>query len=99
MLGQLVPWLSGECYRPVVVLVTDTDLVPVVAMAESLGMRPAVRLREGAWRDGRHHDKIFYEYLNPTWVAQLGDPESLAETSERRPCGDAGEPGAVDRVL
>ena len=74
MLGQLVPWIAGERHRPVVVLVTDTNLEPVTARAESLGMRPAVRLRDGAWRDGQHHDRIFYEYLNPVWVARLGDP-------------------------
>jgi RimJ/RimL family protein N-acetyltransferase len=74
MLAQLVPWLSGERYRPVVVLATDTGLEPVRAMAESLGMRPAVRLRDGVWRDGRCHDKVFYEYLNPVWIARLGDP-------------------------
>ena len=57
MLAQLVPWLSGERYRPVVVLATDSGLEPVRAAAESLGMRPAVRLRDGIWRDGRRHDK------------------------------------------
>jgi RimJ/RimL family protein N-acetyltransferase len=90
MLGQLVPWLSGERYRPVVVLAIDASLEPVTATAISLGMRPAVRLREGVWHDGRHHDKIFYECLNPAWVARLGDPGSgIAE---------AGEPVAVPRM-
>src|SRR5918993_2000191 len=65
MLEQLVPWLSGERYRPVVVLATDAALEPVVAAAETLGMLPSVRLRDGIWRDGRHHDMVFYEYLNP----------------------------------
>lgn len=74
MLAQLVPWLSGERYRPVVVLATDTGLDPVRAAAESLGMRPAVRLRDGVWWDGRRHDMVFYEYLNPVWIARLGDP-------------------------
>jgi RimJ/RimL family protein N-acetyltransferase len=74
MLEQLVPWLSGELYRPLVVLATDSGLEPVRAAAESLGMRPAVRLRDGVWRDGRRHDKIFYEYPNPVWIARLGDP-------------------------
>jgi RimJ/RimL family protein N-acetyltransferase len=74
MLAQLVPWLSGERYRPVVVLATDTGLEPVCAAAESLGMRPAVRLRDGVWRDGRHRDLIFYECLNPVWITRLGDP-------------------------
>jgi RimJ/RimL family protein N-acetyltransferase len=74
MLTQLVPWLSGERYRPVVVLATDTGLEPVRTAAESLGMRPAVRLRDGVWRDGRYHDMVFYECLNPVWVARFGDP-------------------------
>ena len=74
MLGQLVPWLSGERYRPVVVLATDTGLEPVCVAAESLGMRPAVRLREGIWRDGQRHDMVFYECLNPVWITRLGDP-------------------------
>jgi RimJ/RimL family protein N-acetyltransferase len=74
MLAQLVPWLSVERSRPVVVLATDTGLEPVRAAAESLGMRPAVRLRDGVWRDGRRHDMVFYECLNPVWVARLGDP-------------------------
>jgi RimJ/RimL family protein N-acetyltransferase len=74
MLPQLVAWLSGERYRPVVVLATDAGLEPVQVAAESLGMRLAVRLRDGIWRNGQHHDMIFYEYLNPVWIARLGDP-------------------------
>ena len=74
MLGLLLPWLSAERFRPVVSLWTDGDLAPVTARAELLGMRPAVRLRDGSWRDGAHHDAILYEYLQPAWVAQLGDP-------------------------
>ncbi len=74
ILTQLVPWLSGELYSPVVVLATDAGLEPVTAAAESLGMRPAVRLRDGVWRNGRLHDMIFYEYLSPVWTSRLGDP-------------------------
>src|SRR5919112_3748645 len=53
ILTQLVPWLSGEHYSPVVVLATDAGLQPVTAAADSLWMRPAVRLRDGVWRNGR----------------------------------------------
>lgn len=74
MARLVVPWLAGELRRPVVRIVTDTDLAPVVREAEALGMRPAVRLRDGVWRDGRFRDTIFYELLNPIWVARLGDP-------------------------
>jgi N-acetyltransferase len=74
MLAQLVPWLSGERYAPVVVLATDAGLEPVAAAAKSLGMRPAVRLRDGVWRNGQRYDMVFYEYLSPVWVTRLGDP-------------------------
>jgi RimJ/RimL family protein N-acetyltransferase len=80
MLGLLVPWLSAERYRPVVSVATDTGLEPVTAQAEALGMRRSVQLRDGAWRDGRFRDRVFYEYLHPAWVARLGDPgEGIAE--------------------
>jgi hypothetical protein len=37
MLGLLVPWISGEHFKPVVSLATDADLGPVVVESESLG--------------------------------------------------------------
>ena len=74
MLAQLVPWVTGERFKPAVSLVTDADLTPVVTEAQRLGMRPAVRLRLGVWRDGAHRDRLFLELLNPVWVGRLGDP-------------------------
>ena len=83
MLELLVAWLSGERNRPVVLLATDVDLEPVVAKAEAIGMQPAVRLRQGVWRDGQYRDRIFYEYLHPGWVARLGDPgPGIAEAGD-----------------
>lgn len=74
MLCLLVPWLSGERFRPVVHLATDVGLEPVVVSAEALGMQLAVRLRQSVWRDGRRHDGLFYEYYQPAWVGRVGDP-------------------------
>ena len=89
MLRLLVPWLSAEQHWPAVYLMTDADLEPVVTAAEALGMRLAVRLRDGVWRDGRHRDAVIYEYFHPAWVARLGDPgPGIA---------DAGEPAPVVR--
>jgi RimJ/RimL family protein N-acetyltransferase len=87
MLGLLVPWLSGERFRPVVHLATDAGLEPVVARAEALGMQLAVRLRQGVWRDGLRHDGLFYEYYQPAWVERVGDPGPGIR--------DAGEPVAA----
>ena len=83
MLGLVVPWLAEERFRPVVELVTDVDLDPVLRRAEALAMRPSVRLRQGAWREGRLRDLVFYEFLQPAWVDRLGDPGAgIAEAGE-----------------
>lgn len=83
MLGLLVPWLTDERHRPVVRLATDTDLQPVLAKADALGMRRCVRLRDGVWRAGRFRDRVFYEFLAPAWIARLGDPgEGIADGGE-----------------
>ena len=62
---------------------SDAGLELVRAAAESLEMRPAVRLRDGVWRDGRLHDMLFYEFLNPVWTARLGDPGPITSMSAR----------------
>jgi RimJ/RimL family protein N-acetyltransferase len=84
MLGLIVPWLSDERFRPVVTVVTDIDLEPVVRQAAALGMQPAVRLRQGAWRAGRRHDQVIYEYFQAAWVARLGHP-GAGITAESEP--------------
>jgi RimJ/RimL family protein N-acetyltransferase len=86
-LGLVVPWLSGERARPMVTMETDVDLEPVVRQAVALGMRPAVCLRDGVWRDGRLHDLVNYQLPNPIWVSRLGDPGAGID--------DAGEPVAA----
>jgi RimJ/RimL family protein N-acetyltransferase len=83
MLGLLVPWISGERFKPVVSLTTDTGMTPVLAAAEALGMRPAVRLRQGVWRAGAYHDKLYLDLLHPGWAARMGDPgPGIAAASE-----------------
>lgn len=83
MLGLLVPWLSGERFRPVVMLLTDAGLEPVVARAEAIGMQLAVRLRQGVWREGRLHDTLCYEFFQPAWVSRVGNPgPGIADAGE-----------------
>ena len=83
MLGLLAPWLATEHHRPVVRLITDAELEPVTARAGELGMRRAVQLRDAAWREGRLRDRLFLEYLNPAWIARVGDPgEGIADAGE-----------------
>jgi RimJ/RimL family protein N-acetyltransferase len=83
MLGLIVPWLSGEHHRPVLRLITDAEIGPVLTAASELGLRRSVQLRDAAWRDGALRDRVFLEYLHPAWVARLGDPgEGIADAGE-----------------
>jgi RimJ/RimL family protein N-acetyltransferase len=83
MLELLVQWLSGERNRPVVVAAIDAGREPVVAAAEALGMRLAVRLRDGLWREGSLRDRLFYELAHPAWLRLLGDPgPGIADAGE-----------------
>jgi RimJ/RimL family protein N-acetyltransferase len=90
MLDLLVHWLSGERNRPLVVAACDADREPVAAAAEALGMRLAVRLRDGLWREGSHRDRLFYEFFHPAWLRLLGDPGQGIT--------DAGEPVTSPRA-
>ncbi len=70
----ILPWLAGERHRPMIRTSIAGDQQAVRDAATSAGMRPAVRLRQGAWRSGARHDLIIYDYPNPVWTARLGDP-------------------------
>jgi RimJ/RimL family protein N-acetyltransferase len=70
----ILPWLSGERHRPMIRTYIAEDQQAVRDAALTAGMRPAVRLREGAWRSGRLRDLTIYDYPNPVWTARLGDP-------------------------
>lgn len=84
-LTLIVPWLIDERQCMVAWCDVDAQAVPVVAAAESLGMRQASRLREALWIDGARHDWLTYEALHPAWIERLGDPgPGIAEASEPR---------------
>jgi RimJ/RimL family protein N-acetyltransferase len=70
----ILPWLSGERHRPMIRTYIAGDQHVVRDAAMSAGMRPAVRLREGAWRSGALQDLTIYDYPNPVWTARLGNP-------------------------
>lgn len=102
MLRIVAPWLTAERKRPVVRLMTDVDMLPVMSAAQSLGMRPAVQLRDGVWRQGKLRDMIYFDLLNPTWTARLGDPgPGLAEAGEPvlRPTSPAPRPNHADGLV
>jgi RimJ/RimL family protein N-acetyltransferase len=70
----ILPWLSSERHRPMIRTYIAGDQQAVSDAARAAGMRPAVRLREGARRRGVLQDLTIYDYPNPVWTTRLGDP-------------------------
>jgi RimJ/RimL family protein N-acetyltransferase len=70
----ILPWLSGERHRPMIRTIITERQHTVRDAATTAGMRPAVRLRQGARRIGVLEDLTIYDYPNPVWTARLGDP-------------------------
>jgi RimJ/RimL family protein N-acetyltransferase len=81
----ILPWLSGERYRPMIRTYIGDQQQAVRDAATAAGMRPAVRLRQGAWRSGVLHDLTIYDYPNPIWTARLGDPGIGLEEEQPAP--------------
>ena len=76
-IALVVPWLVEENQKPVMRIEVADDEAEAIATAEKIGMRRVARYREALWLLGRRHDNLVYEYLNPTWVATLGDPNAV----------------------
>lgn len=85
MLGLLVPWLIDERHRPLVRVTTDAGMAPVLAAGEGLGMRLSARLRDGSWRNGAFHDRLFLEAFNPRWLDRVGDPGAGIDDEREAP--------------
>jgi len=62
--------IGGLCQLP-------ANETVVIARLEAAGFREVARFREWYLRNGQRVDKIALEYLNPGWVATLGDPAEL----------------------
>ena len=96
MLRVVVPWLSAERKRPVVRLITDVDMQPVLSAAESLGMRPSVQLRHGVWRQGKLRDMTLSRVAQSDLDDAVRRPRSGFDGS-RHTCGATLLAGASPR--
>jgi RimJ/RimL family protein N-acetyltransferase len=76
-IALVVPWVAEENQKPVMRMDLADDEAEAIAAAERIGMRRTARYREALWRMGQRHDQVIYEYLNPRWVANLGDPNEV----------------------
>jgi RimJ/RimL family protein N-acetyltransferase len=74
----VIPWMAEENQKPVLWVDVASDETEVIAAAEKIGMREVARFREAYWRNGQRRDQVGLEYLNPKWVANLGDPNEIA---------------------
>lgn len=64
-LGLVVPWLRDEHEVLVITLEIAADEQQTLAAAESVGMRPVVRLREAVARPGHRVDLLTYQAVAP----------------------------------
>ncbi len=77
-IALVVPWLAEENQKANMRVSLASDEAEVIAAAELIGMRQTARYREALWRLGQRRDQLVFEYLNPKWVATLGDPNEVA---------------------
>jgi len=88
-IALVADWIVNERGQPMVALDLPADEIPVIAAIERAGMREVARFREMYQRNGGRVDRVLYELLGSTWVANLGDPMDapLARTGtgEARP--------------
>jgi RimJ/RimL family protein N-acetyltransferase len=76
-IATYLPWAAEENQRPVLWIDLASDEAKAIEAAERIGMRETARFREALWRTGQRRDLVSYEYLNPKWVATLGDPNAI----------------------
>jgi len=76
-IALVIPWLAEESQKAVIRIELADDQTEEIAAAEKIGMQRVARYREALWRLGGRHDSVIYEYLNPKWVANLGDPNAV----------------------
>lgn len=91
-----LPWLIDEQHRVGVHVTVPADEDPVIAALEAAGARRTARFRDAYYRGGERGghggkrgrvDQLWFERLNPQWVARLGDPNhvEIARTGQGAP--------------
>jgi RimJ/RimL family protein N-acetyltransferase len=88
-LRLMLPWLVDEQHRPAAIVFLTPDDGPAIEAMDAIGGRQVARFREMIFRNGRHTDRLIFEYLNRQWVKTLGDPNEIEPertgTGEARP--------------
>lgn len=88
-LQLMLPWLVDEQHRPAAIVFLTPDDAPAIDAMTGIGGRQVVRFREMIFRNGRHTDRLIFEYLNRQWIRTLGDPNEIEPertgTGEARP--------------
>lgn len=66
----VIPWLRDEGSMLSITIAVPDDEITSIAVAEELGMRIGVRLREQVARPGRRVDKLIFQALGPIWTEE-----------------------------
>lgn len=73
----VLDWIVNECQRPVAHTSLPASETAVIEALAAFGARESARWREYYLRDGERVDRVWLEYLNAAWVANLGDPNDI----------------------
>jgi hypothetical protein len=65
-----IPWMRDEASMLSVIIAMPADETASIAVADELGMRLAVRLREHLARPGHRVDLLLYQVLGPIWTEE-----------------------------
>lgn len=66
----VIPWMRDEASMLSVNIAVPSDETESIAVAEELGLRLGVRLREHIARPGHRVDKLIYQALGPMWTEE-----------------------------
>lgn len=90
------PWLLVEQDRMTLWFINREGEPAVEQAVADLGMRRAFEIRESIVEAGRRRDQVYFEGLNPGWVAKLGLPEPYPEGEPVvKPASPAAPPSAA----
>lgn len=84
MLQLIVPWSISERNVMAVELHLPSGQPALEQKIVELGGQSVGRLREFQLVDGERRDEIWYQFLSPTWVGILGEPDFTREGDVER---------------
>jgi RimJ/RimL family protein N-acetyltransferase len=77
MVGMIIPWTIEERHVMTVTFAAPAGMPLVEQKVRELGGRQTSRLREMLLVEGERRDQHVYQFLNPDWIAIMGEPAQM----------------------